>query len=251
MPGLSAANQNLVLNSISQVRNIEDDFIGRLAGIERKLTASFQKMLNEVGNVGVVDVALNRQQVQGILVDSGYFQSTQELLNDGYQQVLEESFDQYNKLYGEAFQFSPASLQEISALKQLDFGQFNQLGQEAGEAMNRIITEVQFGNINFNQAVDLFAQEATKLANFSKTWINTGLQGVYSKANTMLAEDNGIEQFQYVGPRDQSTRPFCDRHLGEVKTKKEWDSLDNGQISPVSTFRGGYNCRHQLVGVVV
>jgi hypothetical protein len=68
----------------------------------------------------------------------------------------------------------------------------------------------------------------------------------------MLAEDNGITEFQYVGPRDQLNRTFCKfpgegGHLFEIKTKEEWDQLDNGQIGPVSVYRGGYNCRHQLV----
>ena len=245
MAGLSAANQNVVLNSISQVRDIEDTFVSRLVGVERQLTSRFQKLLNEVGNVGVVDVALNRQQIQNLLVESGYFDAVQELLNDGYQQTLEESFDQYKKLYpDETFQFAPASLQEINVLKQLDFDTFNQLGSDAGEVLNRIITNVQLGDMTFTQAVDAFTDEAAKLANHSKTWVNTGLQ-----ANTQLAEDNGLEQFQYVGPRDTLTRPFCGDHLFEIKTKAEWDSLDNGQIGPVSTFRGGYNCRHQLVGI--
>lgn len=251
MVGLSAKNQNLVLNSINQVRNIEEDFIGRLADVERKLTSSFQKLLNQGVNVGVVDVALNRQQVQRILMDSGYFQTTSELLDNGYQDVLEESFKQYNELYGETFQFADASLQEINALKQLDFSNFNQLGQTSGEAMNRILTEFQFGNIDFNQAVDMFTDQAGRLANYSKTWVNTGIQGVYSKANTLLAEDNGITEFQYVGPRDIKTRPFCAKYIFQIKTKDEWDELNDeqGQIAPVSTFRGGYNCRHQLVGI--
>jgi hypothetical protein len=255
MAGLSAANQNLVLNSISQVRDIEDTFISNLATVERRLTSSFQKLLNEAGNIDVVDVALNRQQVQNILVDSGYFTEAQNLLDNGYQQVLEESFDQYRGLYpNETFQFAPASLQEISTLKQLDFGQFNQLGTKAGESLNRILTTVQLGDMSFNQAVDEFSSVATQLGNHTKTWINTGLQGIYSKANTMLAEDNGITEFQYVGPRDQLNRTFCKfpgegGHLFEIKTKEEWDQLDNGQIGPVSVYRGGYNCRHQLVGI--
>ena len=244
MAGLSAANQNLVLNSISQVRDIEDTFISNLTTVERRLTSSFQKLLNEAGRVDVVDVALNRQQVQNILVDSGYFTEAQNLLDN-------ESFDQYNKLYGESFQFAPASLQEIQALKQLDFGQFNQLGTKAGESLNRILTTVQLGDMSFNQAVDEFASAATQLGNHSKTWVNTGLQGVYSKANTMLAEDNGITEFQYVGPRDQITRPFCKSHLFEIKTTDEWNQLNDeqGQIAPVSVDRGGWNCRHQLVGI--
>ncbi len=45
-------------------------------------------------------------------------------------------------------------------------------------------------------------------------------------------------------------RSFCANNYGKVKTIEEWNKLSNGQLSPVSQYMGGYNCRHVLVGVV-
>jgi len=106
-----------------------------------------------------------------------------------------------------------------------------------------------FGSLSTTQAISDIGNEVKKFENFSETWARTTTQGLFSQVNTSLAEDNGIEQFEYVGPVDGITRPFCQDHTGEVRTIDEWDTLSNGQISPVSIYRGGFNCRHQLIGV--
>jgi len=250
---LSDAQEKITLNSISSIRRIEDDFTLRLEStlrkLERQLTSYFSA--NQVG--GAVDVALARANLEQILLQSGYYETTGALLNEGYQAAIDESYNQYLKMYGESFQFGEVSLQQLDALKNLDLSQFNQLGQTTLTEVNRLLTDLQFGTITFDQAVkQLGEQVIDKLQRYSKTWITTGLSGIYREANSLLAEDNGITKFQYVGPLDDLTRKFCKKHLGQVKTKKEWDSIPggNGQISPVSTYGGGYNCRHSFVGVV-
>lgn len=59
------------------------------------------------------------------------------------------------------------------------------------------------------------------------------------------AEKAGIEKFLYVGPVDDKTRAFCLDLVGNVYTKDELESMDNGQTGMVMTERGGWNCRHQ------
>lgn len=55
--------------------------------------------------------------------------------------------------------------------------------------------------------------------------------------------------FLYFGPRDAKNRPFCRDVLarGRLWTQAEVKELDkhpDAQLLPVSTFCGGYNCRH-------
>ena len=51
----------------------------------------------------------------------------------------------------------------------------------------------------------------------------------------------------YVGVTDKNNRTFCRRHVGKVRTKTEWQRLDNGQVGNAWEYQGGYNCRHMLL----
>jgi hypothetical protein len=155
----------------------------------------------------------------------------------------------YQKLYTKSFQFSEVSLNRLNALKELDLNQFSGLGETGINEMNRAMIDMQFGAINKGQAIDIMRGSVDKLGRHAETWITTGLSAVFTEANTSLAQDNGIIQFEYVGPSDSLTRPFCKKHIGKTMTEEEWNALDNGQIGPVFVYRGGYNCRHSLVGV--
>ena len=248
---LTDSQEKITLNSLSSIRRIEDSFTLQLEKTMRALERNLTDYLQANQITGIVDTALGRQQIEQILIESGYYETTGRLLNDGYQSAINEASDMYNDLYNENFQFQDVSLQQLNALKQLDLSQFNQLAGQSGQELNRILTDLQFGAIDFNQALTAMREQVIdKLERYSKTWVTTGLSGIYRKSTTMLAEDNGITRFQYVGPRDRITRPFCARYLGQVKTMEEWDKLDNGQIGPVSTYMGGYNCRHSFIGVV-
>jgi hypothetical protein len=247
---LSSSDKTIVLNSISSVRNIEDAFIGRLESTLRGLEVQINDLMEVSKEAAAVDVALARADLERILLDSDYFDTFGELLNEGYQEVIDIAYQDYLKIYGEEFQFTPTSIQRLDAMKQLDLSQFSQLADDAMEAANRLIIDVNFGVVDIKTATTfLKADIIDKLDRYAKTWITTALAAITREASTMLAKDNGITEFQYLGPMDTKTRPFCAEHLFEVKTQDEWNELDNGQIVPVFQYQGGYNCRHKLVGV--
>jgi hypothetical protein len=248
---LSSSQENISLNSLAAIRRIEDQFILSLEKTMRKLERNLTDFINENRNAQIIDTALARRNIQNVLTQSGYFKSVGDLLNEGYQATINKAQEVYNKLYGEQFQFQDVSLQQLNALKNLDLDQFSQLSGQAVTTMNRVMNDLQFGSITFNQAVEVLRRDIIdKLERHAKTWVTTGLSGIYRESTVALASDNGITKFQYVGPLDGVTRSFCRRYVGSVKTEKEWNSLNNGQITPVMTYGGGYNCRHTFIGVI-
>jgi hypothetical protein len=249
---LGTKNENISLNKLHAVRRVEDEFIKKLNGTRTKLDRLLTDYIQSGRITGIADVALARRQIEALLVESGYFETTGSLLNTGYQRAVETSHELYQSLYSKSFQFSEVSLNRLNALKQLDLNQFKGLSDTGINEMNRAFIDMSFGAINKNQAIDLVRGSVDKLGRHAETWITTGLSAVYTEANTSLAQDNGITKFQYVGPVDSLTRHFCKRPdvIGQVKTEEEWNQLDNGQINPVFVYRGGYNCRHTLIGVV-
>lgn len=242
-------SDKIVLNSLATVRKIEDEAIKALERTMRQLERDMTSLLDQGRQLAAADVALSRQQIEQVLMDSGYMETTGTLLNEGYQAAIDEAQQVYLETYGENFLFAETSLERLNAIKQLDLAQYAQLGDNFSTTMSRVMTNLQFGSLDFNEAVQEMRDMVDQLGNHAKTWVTTGLSGVYSDSSVMLAEDNGITEFIYVGPMDTLTRPFCREHLNQTKTKAQWDELDNNQILPVSVYRGGFNCRHQLVGV--
>jgi hypothetical protein len=57
---------------------------------------------------------------------------------------------------------------------------------------------------------------------------------------TRMAGAEGYDYFEMTGPRDMKTSSICDRHIGQIKTRAEWQ-----RIHPLVFVYGLHpNCRH-------
>lgn len=74
----------------------------------------------------------------------------------------------------------------------------------------------------------------------------------------VISADLGLEFYLYEGSKKDTTRQFCKERFGKFYHKQEvrsWASKDwSGKIpttnpSNIFVYRGGYNCRHQLIPV--
>lgn len=91
------------------------------------------------------------------------------------------------------------------------------------------------------------------------TRIKTVVDNVVGEFNGTYAKNratrNNIEMFEYVGPVDGVTRPFCSGMAGSRMSAEEiqnvWDSSGWQGKEPGDPFvvRGGYNCRHYWVPI--
>ena len=238
------------LKHLTQIDVIQDEFIERLRETYTRISIGLGNELRALASAeGITDLALAKNQLDRIFIESGYFDDIGDMINDGYQRAINEAFLSYQEIFNSNFQFSDVSLARINSLKQLDLSQFNQLTADAVEKISRNIINTQFGAISVNDAIAEIQAIMIQNQGWVNTWVNTALESVYRESNVLLAQDVGFEKFLYLGPSDQITRPFCRQHIGETKTVAEWNELDNGQLRPVSTFAGGFNCRHQLVAV--
>jgi hypothetical protein len=196
-----------------------------------------------------LDIITTNNAVNESIVASGYFDVVNDMLNTEYQDIIDLNYNSATRKFG-ALQYSDETIAELQAIKQLDFTKFNQLSQDAANDLTRIVSNFQMGTISRIQTVEQMRVVTNNLKNYSKTWVDTAISGYYRKSKTNLLIDNGINKFKYVGPRDKVTRPFCDAHIGQIKTKEQWSQLSNEQGLPVFEYGGGYRCRHDFVGVV-
>ena len=248
-----AIDKPLIIRKIKDIDTISD---GVIKGLEKSLS-KFEKLLlansETLKAANSAEIALAKENIKRLLVESGYYKEVGVLINDKYAETINSSHDMYKSMYKKSFRFSEKSLNELNITKQLNLDQFNMLADKATTQLTQGIIELQYGTATQSeiaqQLISTVENVTATIKAQASTQVNTGLQGFFRQSNVKLADDAGINKYEYVGPDDEITRDFCVAHLGKVRTLEEWDSLSNGQLSPVSTFGGGYNCRHQLVAV--
>ncbi len=99
-------------------------------------------------------------------------------------------------------------------------------------------------------------EQAPFLNRYIKQTTNDAVMTFNSEYIQTISEDLGVEYYLYAGTLIEDSRPFCEARSGRYFTKEEvqkWASLKNWQgrmagtnSSTIFTYRGGYNCRHQL-----
>jgi len=55
------------------------------------------------------------------------------------------------------------------------------------------------------------------------------------------------KRYIYAGNLIAGSRPFCKSNIGKIRTKKMWQSMDNGQTGNAWETQGGWNCRHVIL----
>lgn len=115
-----------------------------------------------------------------------------------------------------------------------------------GDTRSVLMSTVLGGNTD---ALDAITEDLSDkaIANI-ETELNTMTQGFSRAVTADVGEQLGFSSWEYIGPDDNITRPFCAEVLGAQNatySTEEIAAMDNGQGLDVMTFGGGYNCRHQ------
>lgn len=190
-------------------------------------------------------------QIDEIFIDSGFLSDVEDMVNQKFNQTLAENREFLDTEYGISATITASAGTQLTDLKTLMVNQFSQIEEDLANRIERSVYGITQGQIDRRDFIeDLTRQFDTINDTYIKTWVDTGIAGFSRESGNIMAQDAGVSLFEYVGPVDGITRPFCRKHTGQKKTLEEWNKLDNGQIGPVSVYCGGYKCRHRLVPVV-
>jgi len=222
-------------------------FENELEAVGRRLVSLTSAAIGKSDVAGAVDAVRARVQVQELLNQAGYNGWVDNLMTKGYQEIVNDSFKVFKKEFGEELLFSSKSLQELNAMKQLDFSNYASLADDAQTELSRVIINRQFGAITESQALEQIQGVIdNSLMRYSKTWLNTASRNFSNKVNIKMGEDAGLEYYVYRGPIDDVTRQFGLDYIGMVGTIAEWDALENDAPKPVSEWLTGWNHRGVL-----
>lgn len=244
-------------------RQIVQQRLKRVDGLKSFWTSELEKVANQLerlmrdniaaasaGNA-TIDSALARAQVQAILTESGYYTAVGNLFSNGYQEIIDGLFADYKKLLPQ-LQFTDASSKMLQMIKDRDLQIFMDLSETQATNLQRVLLNYSFGIADREAAFEGLNSITNDLSNSSALAVDTAISGFEQITSNMIATDSGITQFELVHPIDNITRPWCAEHVGQIHTLEEWDSPenDNGQLSPVSIYVGGWNCRGSLEPVI-
>ncbi len=188
--------------------------------------------------------------IQTVIRQSGYGNTTQRLLNESFQDVVDESFDLYKRMLNKSFNFTDESLDRLGVWKDQAFIRFDKLISGSTNDVTALMVNSLLTDLPDEVFATSMTQLMKRLRNFTQTEADTGLAGYYRNSNVLLATDNGLNDFFYSGHFGGDIRPFCAAHVGQIKTIEQWDQLDNGQLNPVSVYCGGFNCHHTLIATL-
>lgn len=193
-----------------------------------------------------------KSRIQDIVRKSGYSANIRAYLDEGYQGIINESFNLYENLYDQRFNFSEGSLEGFALRQGQDLVTFETLETKLINDLNKQLVNSQMSGLAAGLTSEATGGIINVFSNNSTVELETSVARTYRASNRDLAQDNGIEEFFYAGPSTGNIRPFCLAHVGKTRTMEEWNSLDNGkgQPKPVSEYQGGYRCRHSFVGVL-
>jgi len=217
--------------------------LAEYARVYRKITSDITKLTSNP------DIALQAADIEKVLVDSGYYTAGQRVITEGQQAAMDASIEFYKEAFQEELQYQPQALQTLESMRTMNAGTITQQGMKLTNDLLRPVTELAMGLSNQEAALASISKTLDISAGQAETWARTALQEIHRTSTVLLGEQAGLEKYQYVGPLDQITRPFCEEHINQTKTLEEWKALSNGQVGTAATNGGGFNCRHRIIPV--
>lgn len=234
-----------VQDIVNDIEAFDDDFIARLKKSEERLVGALTEATESGELMRAKDVDSAIAETQRIMENSGYYDVVTD--RERYQYYLVLSVEMLAVQGVKDVAYTSATYQEIQALAEARYIQSLNVADDVRNTIAQSVMDLRFGAVTRTDMLRELYETGMPRA---RTMLDTANTGFVNIAHTKLAEDVGINKFRYMGARDKLTRPFCNAHINEVKTREEWEALDNGQGLPVFLYGGGYNCRHRLVAVV-
>lgn len=155
-----------------------------------------------------------------------------------------------NAIYTEMGTSLPRSLDKLQSLEGLNRIRYGNYKQKTISALNKTINRGLYDGLSVADLKKEVAKVGKKISFYADTITDTQYSAYGQTMKNFKSDLAGVEEFEYVGPVHQNTRPFCLKHLGITYTKSDIIALDgdpdlgSAGIKPVMVYKGGWNCYH-------
>lgn len=126
-------------------------------------------------------------------------------------------------------------------------GRFYKMSEQHRQELADTLTRHVLGRGRPENLTREFAQRTGRARNQATQIVRDSTIQFSRAVNYESSKKDGFKYYEYFGPKDSITRPFCSPLLGRVFSEEEIDAMDNGQtgVGTVMIACGGFNCRHR------
>ena len=170
-----AFDSQLIIKTADKLDTVGNTVV---TGLESALKKFEKLTIANSGKLAVTnsaEIALAKENIKALLVESGYYDEVGKLVNTEYQAAMNASYNDYKKMYAKPFRFSDKSLSDLNITKQLDVNKFGAIADNAVEKINSGLIELQYGTITQKELVTELIGKSTGVAlNQATTQVHTG-----------------------------------------------------------------------------
>lgn len=280
---------NIAQSIAIDIEDVIKEFLEQMPDLQDKINAKVNLILKnlEIKDDAIVPSTKNlkeieklKSEIENVVFNTKYIEAATKFAKsfDSISQSYLKYYREFNSNYDET------ELQKLFRKKSI--AQTVQSLTGAGinaniiDEISKIITDSVFNGAKYSDVLKKLNEHITQtkagagsLERYTKQMATDGLNQFAANYSQNIAENLDFEWFQYVGSNRSTTRPFCEHltkkryfHKDELKTILH-GKIDGHQV-PISdktklpygmvpgtnesnfiTYRGGYNCNHQVVGV--
>lgn len=166
----------------------------------------------------------------------------------GYSEKVFRSYDELvslaNTMYRDMGPDVARNLPKIEAIERVAAARWGSYSKGMSKKIARTLRRNLAAGNNETQ----ITRELTNKTNLGKTVAETlgrtSVNGYGTALKMEKARLADVVYFEYVGFRRENTRHFCLEMIGQTVHIDDIRKMRNGQIEPVQTYMGGYNCHH-------
>jgi hypothetical protein len=229
------------------------DLAGNLSLDASDRAKSLKEMIKLKKDISDTIVNNSLYQAQVAEVVAGFDQLAK--LSNDYISIIIDDFKPKTELYKAILETNIATTKDAL----LGAGIRNNFGTAIQEVLKDNIAGIGTRS-ELNKTLRKFIEgtdtEKAFLERYIKQTTNDSVMTFNAEYIQTIAEDLDVEYYLYQGTLIQDSRPFCVARAGRFFTKEEvqkWPNLKGWQgrmagtnSTTIFSYRGGYNCRHQL-----
>jgi len=177
------------------------------------------------------------------VIEPNFRPEFQKFINDTlkkYNNILDIVNDYYSDL-GVDIQRDFSRIKAIEIITRARMGEYEQ------KAIREIARQLRKGLLDkksYKKIAKDLAKVGEKVSFYSETIARTQVKAYGQAAVTEKANIAQVFAYEYIGIIRRNTRLFCRHTVGKTLHIDDIRRMRNGQLEPVITYRGGWNCHH-------
>ena len=223
-----------------------DDFVRTYTDTILDVLGSFSR--SELASINIDDVIESAIQASSDFINVNMKNEIQSSIDD----VLTRTTTFYQSVGVELPGLKDAinRTDDIAEISKLFSTNLASMREELREGTKEVMqSELAQGLFNRSDLEELIFQYTDGKAHYARTNARLIVSSYNRIGREQVRESANLQHGFYYGDARVNTRPFCLRCIGKVFTLQDIEQMDNGQLSPVKIYAGGWNCIHSWLWV--